>query len=143
IGLRVTECARTHIGDPDIGLATVALERPQDGVVRRLTPDEAVGRVDVAAALDPHDPVARPRQEDHLARLPVVTAPGVLDLALPAQISRPNHDDARRGSPRGWLAPFNHPGSPARSGSHRPSDRTDGSGWCAPGRRAGTPGGRP
>ncbi len=91
VALGVSERARPDVGDPHVGLAAVAMERPQHRVVRRLAADEPLGRVDVPRALDPHDPITRPRQEDHLARQLVVTAPNVLDLDLPAQISRADH----------------------------------------------------
>ena len=91
IALRVAERQRPDVGDPHVDLAAFAMEGPQDRVVGLLAVDEPLGRLDVPRALDPDDPVARPRQEDHLARLRSSRLRSSSDLDLPAQVARADH----------------------------------------------------
>ena len=95
VALRIPERPRADVGNPHVGLAAVAIEGAQDRVVRRLAADEPVRRVGVAVRLTRTiRKLGRARKID-LARLCVVPAPDVLDLDLPAQVSRANHDDAQ------------------------------------------------
>ena len=88
VAFRVTEWPRAHVGNPHVGLAPVPVERSQDRVVGPLAPNEPFRRIGMARALHPNDPETGSRKKDHLARLRVVLAPDVLNLDLPAQVSR-------------------------------------------------------
>ena len=96
VAFRVAERPRAHVGNPHVGLAPVPVERSQDRVVGPLAPDEPFRRIGVARAFHPNDPEAGSGKKDDLTRLRVVLAPDVLDIDLPAQVSRSDHGDAQQ-----------------------------------------------
>ncbi len=83
VALRIAEDSRADIGDANVGFAPVAIQGSQHVIIGRLAAHESLGRVGVARALDPHDPVAGSSQEDHLTGQRVVPAPDIVDVDLP------------------------------------------------------------
>ena len=68
VALGVAEVPRADVGDDDVGRASVAWQRPEDGVICRLPLEELLGGLGVSGALDPNGPIARTGVEGHLAR---------------------------------------------------------------------------